>query len=59
MSDIKKFDKKVNEKYKFVEAKTPVEAKTILEQIPYEEFRRLLEKTLKEDKKLYDMLANA
>jgi hypothetical protein len=26
--------------------------------IPYEQFRRLLEKTLKEDKELYDMLAH-
>jgi hypothetical protein len=33
--------------------------KTILEEIPYEEFRRLLRKTIEEDKELYDMLANA
>ena len=33
--------------------------KTLLEQIPYEEFRRLLAKTLEEDKALYAMLAGA
>jgi hypothetical protein len=32
---------------------------TILEQIPYEEFKRLLQKTLEEDKILYEMLADA
>lgn len=31
---------------------------SILDQIPYEEFCRLLEKTLKEDKGLHDMLAH-
>ena len=31
---------------------------TILEQIPYEEFKRLLQNTLEEDKILYAMLAS-
>lgn len=50
MTDVKKIDENENPK---------IEEKTILEQIPYEEFRRLLKKTLIEDKKLYDMLADA
>lgn len=33
--------------------------KTMLEEIPYEEFKRLLAQTLEEDKALYDMLAGA